>query len=203
MTTRTFRAFHGTRADHLDSIVASGIRPSRNVDDWLGAGTYFFIDGLDDPRVSAFEWARAKLWDKQTRSFVVDEVAVLEVEIKVQESGVFDLREAENARQFHRARRLWLKRRVPRRSTHLARPLEPSYDTSLLDEFKRDRAVAALISDFHIQFSVRERHFRLDSRIPNVSVLCLTDPLVVGTTVTITHVDVLEPTSVLESELDT
>ena len=49
------------------------------------------------------------------------------------------------------------------------------FDTDLLDQFKQENAIAALIGDFHIQFSLRERHFRLDSRIPNVTVLCLSN----------------------------
>lgn len=202
MTAIELRAFHGTRASKVDSIVKNGIHPSRNHDDWLGAGTYFFVDGLDDPRICAFEWARCKLWNKRTKAFDEGDVAVIETIVTVDDQTLFDLREAENVRAFHRARRRWIKQRVPRGLTHLARPAEPSYDTSLLDEFKQSNEIAALISDFYIKFFVRERHFRLDSRIPNVSVLCLTHPLWGSTSTEIAQVEILQPASVLESESD-
>lgn len=171
--TATFRGFHGTLASRVESIRRSGIYPSDNPDDWLGEGTYFFIEGLDDPRTSAAQWARCKAWDRHDQEFDESMIAVVEVAIRVDDSRTFDLREPANARHFHRARRRWLKSRVPRRSTHLPRPQLMQFDTDLLDQFKQENAIAALIGDFHIQFSLRERHYRLDSRIPNVTVLCL------------------------------
>lgn len=173
--TTTYRGFHGTLASRVDSIRTSGIYPSDNPDDWLGEGTYFFIEGLDDPKTSAAQWARCKAWDKHDQEFDESKVAVIEVAITVEASGVFDLREPSNAQHFHRVRRRWLKSLVPRRSTHLPRPEKDRFDTDLLDQFKQENAIAALIGDFHIQFSLRERHFRLDSRIPNVTVLCLSN----------------------------
>ena len=177
----TFRGFHGTLASRVDSIRASGIYPSDNPDDWLGEGTYFFIDGLDDPIASASRWARCKAWDKVDQEFDEVQIAVFEVAITLAESNVFDLREPANAKQFHRERRQWLKAQVPRRSTRQPRPVETKFDTDILDAFKLDRGIDALIGDFHIQFSLRERHFRLDSRIPNVAVMCLTNPAPVTT----------------------
>lgn len=172
----TIRGFHGTLASRVESIHRSGIYPSDNPDDWLGEGTYFFVEGLDDPRTSASQWARCKAWDKEDQEFDEMDVAVIEVDLSMDESAVFDLRERANAREFHQARRRWLRHLVPRRSMHRPRPAATSFDTDFLDGFKLDRGIIALIGDFHIQFSLRERHFRLDSRIPNASVLCLSHP---------------------------
>ncbi len=163
------------RIDASNPSVTSGIYPSDNPDDWLGEGTYFFIEGLDDPRTSAAQWARCKAWDKLDQEFDESTVAVIEAAITVEPSAIFDLREPSNAQHFHRVRRRWLKSLVPRRSTHLPRPEKDRFDTDLLDQFKQENGIAALIGDFHIQFSLRERHFRLDSRIPNVTVLCLSN----------------------------
>lgn len=195
----TFRGFHGTLASRVDSIRSSGIYPSDNPDDWLGEGTYFFIEGLDDPKSSAAQWARCKAWDKHDQEFDESTVAVVEVAIEVDAAGVFDLREPSNARHFHRVRRRWLKSLVPRRSTHLPRPEKDRFDTDLLDQFKQENAITALIGDFHIQFSLRERHFRLDSRIPNVTVLCLSNGPT-GATTEIVDVTVGPVVSFLEAE---
>lgn len=197
--TATFRGFHGTLASRLESIRASGISPSDNPDDWLGEGTYFFIEGLDDPRTSAAQWARCKAWDKHDQEFDESTVAVVEVAITVERSRVFDLREPSNAQDFHRARRRWLKSLVPRQSTDLPRPQEARFDTDPLNQFKQEHAIAALIGEFHIQFSLRERHFRLDSRIPNVTVLCLSNDATDATT-DIVDVTVGPVVSLLEAE---
>jgi len=183
----------------VDSIRESGINTSDNPDDWLGEGTYFFIEGLDDPKVSAAQWARCKAWDKHDQEFDEFEVAVVEAAITLEEKHVFDLREPTNAQSFHRARRRWLKSLVPRRSTHLPRPEKDQFDTDLLNQFKQENAIAALIGDFHIQFSLRERHFRLDSRIPNVTVLCLSNGAPSATT-EIVDVTVGPVVSFLEAE---
>ncbi len=171
----TFRGFHGTPASRVESIRASGIYPSDNPDDWLGEGAYFFIDGLEDARTCAAQWARCKAWNKQDQEFEEHAVAVVEATITVEAQKVFDLRKRSNVQLFHQMRRRWLRRAVPRRSAHLPRPEKDRFDTELLDDFKHENGIAVLIGDFHIQLSLRERYFRLDSRIPNVTVLCLSN----------------------------
>ena len=202
--TAHFRGFHGTAASHVGSIKRGGIRASANSDDWLGTGTYFFIEGIADPRESAFEWARCKLWDKNVQRFVEPKIAIVEVEIAVAEDSLFDLRDPQNARYFHEARREWLKAQVPPRSTTRPRPTpeEETFDTELLDAFKREHQIAVIVEDFHIQFSIRERHFRMDSRIPNVSMLCLSHPQLPWATTTIRSIDIEPHRSLLEEPVD-
>jgi hypothetical protein len=195
-----FRGYHGTPASRLTSIRESGIRPSTNPDDWLGTGTYFFVDGLDDPKRCALEWARCKAWDKHQGEFVEQDLAVVEADILVPAELVLDLRVPVNAREFHHFRRDWIRAHIPRRATHSPRPEDTTYDTQLIDDFRRQRGVAVLIEDFHIQFSIRERHFRMDSRIPNVSVLCLSHPTPREVTVAIGGAEVEHQSSFLESE---
>jgi hypothetical protein len=197
----TLRGFHGTLASRVDSIQRSGIYPSDNADDWLGEGTYFFVDGLDDPRASASQWARCKAWDKRDHEFDESGVAVIVADITADDSAIFDLREPANAQRFHQARRRWIKSLVPRRTMHRSRPARTTFDTDLLDQFKREQGIAVLIGDFHIQFSLRERHFRLDSRIPNVSVLCLSNPAP-SAEIEIVDVEILPIESFLETEMD-
>jgi hypothetical protein len=153
----SFLGFHGTLASRLDSIKASGIYPSDNPDDWLGEGTYFFVRDLDDPETCAAQWARCKAWDKRSRAFEESKLAVVA------------------AQEFHRFRRQWLGSTIPNGWSSLPRPEKALYDTDVFDAFKMAKGISALIGEFHIQFSVSERHLRLDSRIPNATVLCLTN----------------------------
>ena len=198
----TLSAYHGTRASHVDSIVEAGLRPSIDHDEWLGSGSYFFINGISDARTSAFEWARVESWDKRRRRFVEDDLAIFEYQLTLDPEAIFDLRETEELREFHNVRRSWLRTRIPRRSTHQRRPAGDTYDTQLLNQFKADTNISALISDFHIQLSVRERHFRMDSRIPNVTVLCLSHPVVPPTTIDLVQVVTRQRESAPELEND-
>lgn len=199
--TISIRAYHGTLASRVDSIRSSGIYPSDNPDDWLGEGTYFFVDGLDDPWTSASQWARCKGWDKAHQEFSERSVAVIEVMISADESTTFDLRDHASMKEFHRARRKWLKSLVPRGSTHRTRPEATTFDTDFVDLFKQQKGIAVLLGDFHIQFSLRERHFRLESRIPNVSMLCLSNPAP-NVDVAITEITITPAASFLESEVE-
>mgnify|MGYP003382375764 CR=1 FL=1 len=196
----TIRGFHGTLASRAESIRKSGIYPSDNRDDWLGDGTYFFIDGLDDPWTSASQWARCKAWDKVEGEFDEQHVAVIEAAISVDGSRVRDLREPEQCRAFHRARRRWLKEQVPGGSMGRERPDETSFDTDFVEHFRAQHGVDVVVGDFYIQLSLRERHFRLDSRIPNVSVLCVAPSP--EAEVEILEIQVVPATSFLENGTD-
>lgn len=184
-----FRGFHGTRADLVDSIVEHGLRPSRDHDEWLGYGSYYFIDGLEDAWSSARDWARVEAWDKRSRCYRETDFAVIEYEITVETDRVFDLRIAEHAKEFHRLRDAWEQRHYHRRRPGLWRPEEDRYDTVILNRLKNDHKHVAVIGHFFIQLTVKERHWQRSSRIPNVAVLCLSDPIIAPTTVEVVKVD--------------
>lgn len=186
---QTFRGFHGTRADLVDSIVKEGLRPSRDHDEWLGHGAYYFIDGLEDAWAGARDWARVEAWDKRSRRYRETDFAVIEYAITVNTDRIFDLRAAEHAKEFHRVRDVWEQRHYGRRRPGPWRPQEDRYDTAILNRLKVEQKHAAVIGHFFIQLSVKERHWQRSSRIPNVTVLCLTDPITPPTTVEVVRVD--------------
>ncbi|MFF8861651.1 hypothetical protein ACF08B_06310 [Streptomyces sp. NPDC015139] len=170
-------AYHGTVPSRVESILASGLWPSVNPDDWLGKGAYFFIDGLRDPKESAIDWVACSVWDNKTRTFREDKVAVIKAIIRVPADKNFDLREAAKIRAFHQFRREWIKGRHGGELRVSGRPEVRTYDAELFDAIKLSQGECVIVSNFHIQLSVRERFLRLDSRIPNVVVLCMiTDP---------------------------
>lgn len=169
----SFNAYHGTFQNRIEAIVKLGFQPSVNDDDWLGVGSYFFIDGLNDAISSAMDWAVCSSWNKQNKCFIENRLAVVKTELTAPASCIFDLRELENAKTFHLFRREWLQKQQSTISTNLVRPQERTYDGAVLNEFRERHGIGILIANFHIQFTVNERYLRLDSRIPNVSVLCL------------------------------
>lgn len=186
---QTFRGFHGTRADLVDSIVQNGLRPSRDSDEWLGHGSYYFIDGLEDARMSARDWARVNAWDKRSRRYRESDFAVIEYEIEIDSDQVFDLRTAEHAREFHRQRDAWEIRHYRRRRPGVWRPEEDRYDTAILNRMKAENDYSAIVGHFFIQLTVKERHWQRNSRIPNVAVLCLSDPINPPTSVKVINVE--------------
>ena len=186
---QTFRGFHGTRADLVGSIVEHGLRPSRDHDEWLGHGSYYFIDGLEDAWSSARDWARVEARDKRARRYRETDLAVIEYEIAVEPGSVFDLRTEEHARQFHRLRDSWEQRYYHGRRPGRWRPEKDRYDTGILNHLKNEQMLAAVIGHFFIQLTVKERHWQRSSRIPNVAVLCLSDPIASPTTVEVVNVD--------------
>lgn len=173
----SFSAYHGTFLNNLKTILEIGFQPSVNDNDWLGFGTYFFIDGLNDPMKSAIDWAICSSWDKELKHFKENDIAVVKVELTFKANSVFDLRKIENAKLFHLFRKRWIENQLYSTQhsslTDITRPKDRTYDTTVLNEFREKHGIDVLISNFHIQLSVHERYLRLDSRIPNVSVLCL------------------------------
>jgi hypothetical protein len=185
----TFRGYHGTRAALVDSIIANGLQPSRNRDEWLGHGTYFFIDGLEDGWQSARDWARVDAWDKRSRRFQQTDLAVIEYEITVDLDKTFDLRSAADAKEFHRARDAWELRHYGGRRPGQWRPAADRYDTAILNHLKVRNDYAAILGQFFIQLSVKERHWQRNSRIPNAAILCLSHPVQPPTSVRVVRVD--------------
>ena len=171
--TVSFTAYHGTLPSRIEAITKRGFQPSLNVDDWLGLGSYFFVDGLSDPWMSAMDWAVCSSWDKTSQRFRECSVAVVKVLVTAPQDSVFDLRDMANATQFHLYRRNWLNRIHSTKLTDIVRPQERTYDAQILNDFRDEHQKSILIGNFHIQLSVRERYMRIDSRVPNVSVLCM------------------------------
>lgn len=188
---RTFRGFHGTRADVVGSIVENGLQPSHDRDDWLGHGSYYFIEGLEDPWTSARDWARVNAWDKPSRRYRDADFAVIEFKITVDEECVFDFRVPSEAQQFHLARDRWLEQQLKDRALDIGRPAEETYDTELLNAFRAENRIAAMISTFPIQLTVKERWFRFEFNIDNVAVLCVSHPITPPTSVEIVNIDVI------------
>lgn len=189
--TMTFRGFHGTNADLVDSIVREGLRPSRDHDEWLGHGSYYFVEGLEDPWLSARDWARVDAWDKRSRKYREANFAVIEYEITIEADGVLDLRRAADAQWFHAERDAWEERHYSRRRPGRWRPRRDRYDTSVLNYLKTRDGHSAIVAQFFIQLSVKERHWQRNSRVPNVTVMCLSDPISPPTRVEVVNVDVV------------
>jgi hypothetical protein len=165
-------AYHGTTTDGADGIQQTGIRPSQNHDDWLGNGTYFFTKDIGNPKENAKKWAICQSWDSDTLHFRARELAVIEMSIRLPVNLLLDLRKEREMIAFHHYREGWLIRNCMNTSP-LPRPSRKTYDTGLMNEIGANLGKVAVIANFHVNLSIRARHFRIDSRIPNTTMICL------------------------------
>ncbi|MFN6540597.1 MAG: hypothetical protein RM021_030225 [Nostoc sp. EkiNYC01] len=76
-------------------------------------------------------------------------------------------------RQFHSIRSKWLAQEARGKVMITPRPVERIYDSALFNKIKEEFNTPILIGNFHIQLTIYERYFKLDSRVPNVSILCM------------------------------
>ncbi|MBL0031071.1 MAG: hypothetical protein IPP27_02415 [Bacteroidetes bacterium] len=132
----SFSAYHGTFLDHIEAIVDIGFQPSKNDDDWLGLGSYFFIDGLSDPKSSAMQWAICSSWDKQSNSFQENCIAVVKTELTAPKNSLFDLRIMDNAKKFHLFRQEWIQNKKSTKLADSKRPEQRTYDAEILNNFR-------------------------------------------------------------------
>lgn len=170
---RSFVAYHGTTADCVAGIRDSGVQPSRNSDDWLGHGAYYFTKGIGHPEENAKRWAHCRIWDKSSTHPPEENLAVVKMAITIPHSKILDLRRPDSINSFHRARERWLSQRFEEDFTSLPRPSKATYDTELLNELGSTYGIAAIIGNFYICLSPHARYHRLESRIPNVTMLCI------------------------------
>jgi hypothetical protein len=188
----SYIAYHGTHSSCVELIRSKGVIASENEDDWLGYGSYFFVEGLDAPQQAALDWAMCENWDKAMQLHTTHQVALFEVLITAPQERIFDLRDTASMQEFHRWRRSWLHHKLTTMSINESRPTKKSYDTEFLNEFKSEFGISIIIGNFHIQLSTHERYFRLDSRVPNVSVLCLSPQQHNSVTVTIRSTELVD-----------
>ncbi|MBV7264436.1 hypothetical protein KCG43_20700 [Photobacterium sp. WH24] len=76
-----FVGYHGTDSNCVASIQEQGFALSKNPDDWLGCGVYFFAEGISEPIPNAIEWAKNQAYDSRTGSNKYESYTVLEAAV--------------------------------------------------------------------------------------------------------------------------
>lgn len=169
--------FHGTLGCHVPGILEGGFRSSCRDDEWLGVGTYFFLDGLADPRVAALDWASWIAHSTPRTTPQDHEVAALKVLIEAPNDRVLDLRTPERALDYQLQRRRWLADTFGNPRATSVRPLRKSYDSAFMNAMKTTKGYDVVVAHMHMALTVQERFFRNESRIPNVTVACVSPAL--------------------------
>jgi len=167
---RIYIGYHGTNADHVESIVKNGFYTSDNADEWLGHGIYFFTEGISDPIENAKEWAINQAWDKENKRYRYKKYAVLKVEVSGEQ--VLDLRTENGLWVYNEMRDL------------LIRQYEATFDKDrniYEDNCKMSNLIVdamnldILINRLYIKNRI-QRKLRLVSNVPNTTVMVVIKP---------------------------
>lgn len=92
--------YHGTSEENAKSIVATKFRPSKEGDEYLGTGVYFFVDGLCCPITAGKLWAVAKHSDAPS-------VVTADIQLS---GNVLDLRKVEHIKKFNELKKLFFEK---------------------------------------------------------------------------------------------
>lgn len=159
-----YAAFHGTCSDSAESIVETQeFFDSRELDEWLGDGVYFFVEGISDPVANAMEWVENN--SRKLCGSRIEECVVLQAQVSGER--VLDLREEEGKQMLHRLRDVIL-RRYKKEEEHKRFPMHP--DTFMANAMVESMKLDIMIEDF--PFPLGHYSGKLWSRVPNVTVLC-------------------------------
>lgn len=168
-----FIAYHGTNSEHVQSIFSKGFNLSASHNEWLGDGVYFFIGDTFCPISNAREWAINSSWDKSQNNYTYQRYSILKT--KVYGNRVLDLRKDEDLAIFNTVRGHIMKR-YEEEKREFRRKMAP--DTFLCNAVAKSLKLDILIHNFYIKNKL-QRLKRIDSRIPNSTVLCAKDTAII------------------------
>lgn len=167
----TLTGFHGTDTSLVKSIKEKNFYLSSNVDDWLGKGVYFFIEGITCPIKNACEWAANQAYDKRTHSYKYKHYVVLEAQIMLDEEKVFDTRDDKALVVFNELRDAIIKKhnKLFQQNNELH-----ENDRIIWDIISSDNGLEGIIHNLYIKDKF-QRINRVHSNVPNTTVLCVKD----------------------------
>lgn len=160
----TMTGYHGCDAANVQSIQANNFKISKGDHHWLGEGVYFFSTGISNPLEDAKQWAIAESWDNVRQTRFYRTFAVLKAVIRAR--NLLDMTKDEGKAKVNLARPMVSKR---------MRPAGGYHDNEIVRWLALKYGFDVLIQDFYIKFS-DTRKLRIESRFPNVRVVCVRDP---------------------------
>ena len=165
LATTTLIGYHGCDTANVSGIMADNFRSSRGEDHWLGEGVYFFGKGISDPIEDAKQWAIAESWDNNRRCRFYRAYAVLQATIVAQ--NLLDMTQDEGKAKVNMARDAICRRVMA---------IGGYNDNEIVCWLARKYGFDVLVQDLYIKFSAM-RKLRINSRFPNVRVICVRDPV--------------------------
>ncbi len=88
----TFVGCHGTSLQSGEKIIQSKFIISEKIDEWLGDGAYFFVNGVNNNiEELASKWASCQSWDNKIKSHTYTSFCVIESILEIDDDTHLDL----------------------------------------------------------------------------------------------------------------
>jgi hypothetical protein len=170
--TKKYLGYHGTSKINSSLIQKDNFKVSHSPIEWLGHGTYFFIEGIACPVQKAREWAIVEAWDNRTKSHKYNEYVVLSATIVGKR--VFDLREQNDLIAFNKFREHIIKTYC-KHFEDPKRKLE-SDETYIYNLAIKAMKLDILINNLYMKTTELQRKQKIFSRTPNCTVMVVIQP---------------------------
>lgn len=176
MSLITLEGFHGTNSANIKSIQENNFKPSIGDAEWLGNGTYFFVEGISNdrhPQTAAANWVEASSWDNNSKRLTYHECSVFKAVIEVEDDNLLDLTTLEGMEIFNLYRRK-LNSDI-RKAGFREKVGSKIFRDGELINLMRNRwgvPIDAVKNNCYIKFT-EERVIQADYRVPNCTILAV------------------------------
>lgn len=166
--------YHGTYPEHLQSILDNNFNETKNHEIWLGDGVYFFIEGVGElpPIEYAKLFAIDQCYDTTKRAYTKTHLCVLQALIKINPNKFLDLTNEAGNQLFNTFR----SQTISKIEHTGKRPVSPYKDTDVFKIMRESLGIEFVKSNLYIKFA-EQRIYRIESIIPNVTVLVVNNPM--------------------------
>lgn len=162
-----FCGYHGTNAASCDGIIGAGFLLSAREDEWLGAGVYFFVEGIGNPALHAAEWAKNQAYCKETKTCKFPTYAVLEA--KAIATRILDLTTHAGLNAFDELR----SKIILKHNQFFARGRDfAKDDCTIWNLVSEAMDLDIAIHNLYIK-NKTQRIRNIGSRVPNCTVMCV------------------------------
>jgi hypothetical protein len=179
MSLITLEGFHGTNSANIKNIQDNNFKPSIGDAEWLGNGTYFFVEGISNdrhPQTAAEHWAEASSWDNSLKQHMYRECCVLKTTIVIEDDEYFlDLTTVDGMEIFNYYRDKF-NTEIKKSRVSFRRDTKVFRDGELINELrdKKGLRIDAVKNSSYIKFKT-ERQLQIDFRTPNCTILAVYD----------------------------
>lgn len=157
---------HGTSLEAGKNIVKTNFEISTKLDEWLGDGAYFFVEGINnDIDLLATKWANCQAWDNKLRIYTYNEYCVIKSQIFVEKDSFLDLTESDGVEVLE-----YLVDRFIDKIKSLNKKLQ-FLDGMLINLARSEKIlkIHAVKGNFYIKFT-KERVYRIHLRTNNCTI---------------------------------
>jgi hypothetical protein len=164
-----FTGYHGTALNCCSTIQSESFIESKNDDDWLGYGVYFFIEGIGQPEVHAKEWAINQSFEGKGKPRKYSTYGVLKAQVKA--SKILNTTNNDGLNAFNTVRNELIKLH----SRDFKRDRNKFEDNRVMWELVAEMMeLEIVIHNLYIKDYV-QRRLSIASLVPNTTVMCVKD----------------------------